>query len=387
MVPPPAEGEPYKSQGELHAIAGQTMATAGPARLMPDALLRNAASGATRSVMPGCQRVKFPREFSGLDVLTVLTLDLEKGIAPVDIDAVLGSGENVYAAHDSLYVATSRFEDGGAGSGEMVTRVHRFETGTETRTVYRATGSVLGTVLNQFAFSQHEGHLRVASTTGWEPTASESHVTVLTERGDQLVRVGRVGGLGRGERIRGVRFLGDVGYVVTFRQTDPLYTVDLSKPKNPAVRGELKIPGYSAYLHPIGDGLLLGVGRDGDLAGRLSGTQVSLFDVSDLDRPRRVGQITVDTRSQSAVEWDHHAFLWWPRTRTAIVPFDNGFIGVKVESRRLGEIGRIGFPGVDVGQRSVVVGGRLLLISPTLITTARLRDLTGLGYLRPAPFA
>ena len=97
--------------------------------------------------------------------------------------------------------------------------------------------------------------------------------------------VGRVGGLGRGERVYAVRFVDDVGYVVTFRQVDPLYTLDLSNAERPRVLGELKIAGYSSYLHPIGDDLLLGIGQDATEQGRTLGTQLSLFDVSDLRRP------------------------------------------------------------------------------------------------------
>jgi uncharacterized secreted protein with C-terminal beta-propeller domain len=89
------------------------------------------------------------------------------------------------------------------------------------------------------------------------------------------------------ERVKAVRFMGTQAYVVTFRQTDPLYVIDLADPTNPVVTGELKIPGYSAYLHPVGDGLLLGVGQSAELDGRTLGTQMSLFDVSDPANPQR----------------------------------------------------------------------------------------------------
>ena len=105
--------------------------------------------------------------------------------------------------------------------------------------------------------------LRAATTVGWGPRP-RARSRRSPRRDGQLVQRGQVGGLGRGERIYAVRFIGDVGYVVTFRQTDPLYTVDLADPDRPRVVGELKIPGYSAYLHPVGDDLLLGVGPGGD---------------------------------------------------------------------------------------------------------------------------
>ena len=123
---------------------------------------------------------------------------------------------------------------------------------------------------------------------GAQQRDSESAVTVLREQGGRLAQIGQVGGLGRGERIYAARFLGDVGYLVTFRQVDPLYTIDLSNPAAPKVAGELKITGYSAYLHPIGEDLLLGVGQEASEQGRRLGAQVSLFDVSDPASPKRL---------------------------------------------------------------------------------------------------
>src|SRR5205823_490956 len=114
--------------------------------------------------------------------------------------------------------------------------------------------------------SENDGLLRVASTgvAPWgEPgPSSESYVTVLGERDGRLVVRGRLDGIGPGERIQGVRFVDDRGYVVTFRQTDPLFVVDLADPARPAARGELWMPGYSSYLHPIGGDLMIGVGQD-----------------------------------------------------------------------------------------------------------------------------
>ena len=143
---------------------------------------------------------------------------------------------------------------------------------------------------------------------------------MLEEREGKLVAVGRVGGLGRGERIYAVRFIGDVGYVVTFRQVDPLYTLDLSDPARPRVLGELKIPGYSAYLHPIGDDLLLGVGQDAD-RGRQAARHAALA-VRRLGprRPARLAPADAAGAGSSEAEYDHHAFLYWPPARLTVVP-------------------------------------------------------------------
>lgn len=140
---------------------------------------------------------------------------------------------------------------------------------------------------------------------------------VLAQRNASLTEIGRVDGLGKGERIHSVRFIGAGAYVVTFRQTDPLYTLDLKDPRRPRLTGELKITGYSAYLHPTADGRLLGVGQDADTSGRTSGLQISLFDVS--GEPRRVGARKLPGTSSRA-EFDPHAFLYWPETGLTVVP-------------------------------------------------------------------
>jgi hypothetical protein len=149
-------------------------------------------------------------------------------------------------------------------------------------------------------------------------------VYVLAQQGGELVQVGAVEGLGMGEQIYSVRFVGPVGYVVTFRQTDPLYTVDLRNPSAPVVRGELKIPGYSAYLHPVDDTRLIGVGQDATDTGQVLGTQVSLFDVSDLTSPARIAKYTLQG-SYSEAEVDPHAFLYWPETGLLVVPLESWY--------------------------------------------------------------
>ena len=110
---------------------------------------------------------------------------------------------------------------------------------------------------------------------------------------------------------------------MTFRQTDPLYVIDLSDPANPVLDGELKIPGYSAYLHPVGDGLLLGVGQNATDDGRILGTQLSLFDVSDPTNPQQIDTLPIGGSSE--VEWDHKAFLYWPEDGTIVLPVSPGW--------------------------------------------------------------
>lgn len=149
-----------------------------------------------------------------------------------------------------------------------------------------------------------------------EPPQPANHVFVLQAHPTTgaLEVVGHVDGIAPGETVQSVRMMGEKGYVVTFRQTDPLFTLDLSDPTAPAVVGELHMPGYSAYLHPLGDDHLIGVGMAGLDTGELTGLAVNLFDVSDLSAPRLVEQFELDPGdnawSWSEAMWDHHAFTY-----------------------------------------------------------------------------
>lgn len=289
--------------------------------------------------MVECDRVHIPGEFSGFGSMNVLTIDPEKGLELLDATSVLTTGQTVYASTDRLAVATSRPPEfdpqTGApvdGDQEFRTAIHNFDITDNTATNYVASGSVPGSMLSQYSLSERGGYLRVATTNeGWwndGQSQSESFITVLEEVGTELKEVGQVGELGKGERIFAVRFMEDVAYVVTFRQTDPLYTIDLSDPTKPTTTGELKIPGFSNYLHPVGNGFLVGVGQDGTDDGRTTGALMSAFDVSDLLNPTRVATMRLapegidgdNSYSDSPVGWNARAFTWWNSDRLAIVP-------------------------------------------------------------------
>jgi hypothetical protein len=348
-------------------------------------------------------------------MLTVLTLDLDKGLEPVDSDAIVADGRIVYASPESLYVATERWADRpvtgqeGEVADGVTTAIHKFDIGDPQRTHYRASGHVTGVLLSQWSLSEHKGALRVASTdtpTWWNPGSrreSESFVTVLREQAGELNAVGRVGELGRGERIYSVRFMGDTGYVVTFRQVDPLYTLDLSNPERPAVLGELKIPGFSSYLHPIGEDLILGVGQDADDEGRVLGSQLAIFDVSNLRKPSRLHHVTLG-RGNSEAEYDHHAFLYWPLTRLAVIPLQSyaengvgeyfsGALGFTLgRARGIDQLGKVSHENASPGQsgkqiapgmpirRSLVVRGALYTVSDAGVLASSLTALTELGW-------
>jgi len=282
-----------------------------------------------------CESISRPARYSGTNLLTVLTFDVARDSlgdgSPVTIAA---DGDTVYSNGTSLYVASNQAWTqlvpalAAQTPAEPRTEIYRFDT-TTTPPRFVAGGSVPGYLINQYAMSEWDGRLRVATTIetvdgGSGAPQSHSGVYVLETRGDRLVQVGAVDGLGKGEHIYAVRFVGPVGYVVTFRQTDPLYTVDLCDPTAPVVRGELKIPGYSAYLHPVDETRLIGIGQDATDTGQVRGTQVSLFDVSNLDAPARIAQYTL-SGSYSEAEADPHAFLYWPADGLLVVPLQSRY--------------------------------------------------------------
>jgi hypothetical protein len=281
-----------------------------------------------------CSTVAAPNEFAGLGLSWIASIDLHGSGEPVGSAGIVSNGETVYASTTSIYLATVSW-DWYQPQGQMLdvvrspeappTLIHKFSLGEGGTASYVASGEVPGQLLNQFSMSEYEGDLRVATTTqdwiGAQP--STSAVRVLRADGNELVQIGIVDGLGETEQIYAVRFLGTQGYVVTFRQTDPLYVIDLSDPAAPVLTGELKIPGFSAYLHPVGDGLLLGVGQDASDQGQVQGTQLSLFDVSDPANPQQLSTLPIGGYSEA--EWDHHAFLYWAEDGTIVLPVSPGW--------------------------------------------------------------
>ena len=385
---------------------------------VPQTVLRSKLSGKTfRRSMVACDDVRHPRRFSGLDLLTVLTIDLDKGLFNVDRDAIMAGAQTVYASTTGLYVASQRYdqslETGRAIPQRSRTDIHRFDISKPDVTSFASSGSVAGFVLNQYSMSEFEGALRVASTEqpvwfqGRTDGESESFVSVLAEHGRSLDLLGRAEGLGRGERIYAVRFVGDKGYVVTFRQVDPLYTLDLSKKTDPRVVGELKILGYSAYLHPISDDLLLGVGQDATAQGRTTGTQLSLFDVSNPRLPARKAGVALGGGASSSAEFDPHAFLFWKPSNLAVIPLTtygdrgqsfSGAVGFRIGAASIAEAGRIAHPPdaadstytPEIG-RSLVIGDALYTLSYAGLAANRLDNLASLSFTafprepRPAP--
>lgn len=404
---------------QVRPLVAAYVAERGRDALIPD--LRTSAT--ERANLFECRHLMYPEARAGFGLLSVIAFDP----ASPDPSGVglLASGWQIYGSASSLYVAQDSrwWYWTGPEDTFTATHIHKFDLNAGNPT-YRASGQVDGWLLNQFSMSEYDGHLRVATTDQsnfgfWggpavdggvvdvdappggtdagsgstdggsastdagsaEPIPSDktvvdlregtdeadvdaNNVFVLRQNGGSLDVVGGIRGIAPTERIYAVRFVGERGYVVTFRQTDPLFTVDLSDPENPALVGELHIPGYSGYLHPFGDGHLIGIGRNGTEDGRILGLQISVFDVSDPASPTRTAQHEIaygDTGwSWSEAEHDHHAFTFYEREGLLAIPVTledwsredgayshfSGVIVFDVDGDSIAERGRVSHSGM-----------------------------------------
>ena len=227
--------------------------------------------------------------------------------------SIIGYTNGHYASSKSFYLVSNQYPiyfD--FRNYKHRSTIYKFNLNGELK--YSGYGFVNGKILNQFSLSEYQNILRIATTQGfsWSSDGTKNQIYNLKEVNSLLEIQSVLSGLGKkNEVIKAVRFMGNRAYVVTFRQTDPLYTIDLTDPKNPKKMGELQVSGYSAYLHPIGENQILGIGREADEEGRLRGLKVELFDVSDFANP-----ISIDTKNiegkwlYSELENDHHALAF-----------------------------------------------------------------------------
>jgi uncharacterized secreted protein with C-terminal beta-propeller domain len=278
---------------------------------------------------------------------SVVTLDL--GNKTINSELILAGASIIYASKDHLFLAGTIWngwstlkgteQEPPAGASSSWTTIHQFDARQADRTRYVASGTVPGNLLNQFSMDEHEGTLRLALTEsryvdvpqtgrwgGWRPTDTVSNITTMKPEGSSLRIIGKTPDLAPGERIFSSRFDGNRGFIVTFRQVDPLFAIDLADPTQPKVLGELKIPGFSDYMQFTDKDTLLTIGRDADPStGQALGLKLSLFDVSDMTKPMEIHNHIIPNPgwASSEASHDHKAFTYFAHTGHLAIPLSS----------------------------------------------------------------
>ena len=281
-----------------------------------------------------CSEVTVPDDESGPGTLAVVGFD------PASPETWSGAGVATdstiaYFSTDRMYLATTAYPefwggpccfegDVGVGDSDGSSELFAFDLdGTDT--AYLASGEVDGSIADRWSMDEYGDVLRVAvGPTG--RTGDFNSIVTLREEGDDLVEVGRLDKLGVGETIESMRWFDGLAIMVTFRQVDPLYAVDLTDPADPRLMGKLKIPGFSEYLHPLGSHRLVGIGQ-GAAASDAWGAQAALFNVSDLTDPRQLDVVTYGSGSTAGAATDPRQFTWLPDERTVLTVVTKGGVG------------------------------------------------------------
>lgn len=363
-----------------------------------------------------CRSFYRPTDSHARGISSIISFDLLGNQVYWDADHVVSNWATFYSSKDTLLLAEPAHDwwwYWWYQNDPDQLNIHAFDISTPGKTRYAGSGRVDGQIVDQFSLDEDNGAIRVATTTGllwrwWaddeERPELENHVWVLEDHGVHLDIVGHIGGIAKGERIMSSRFQGNKGYLVTFQFIDPLFTLDLSDRRNPRVIGELKVPGFSTYLHPIADGKLLSIGIDGTERWR---TQVSMFDVSDFANPKLDAALPVEapnTWGWSEALYDHKAFQYWapkgllaiPQSTYAYVNADGYYryrylsqlvlVNVDPANSSLGIKGKIDHSAyyeaepdvwwryVDI-RRSIFMGDYVYAISDKAITAHRVTDL------------
>jgi uncharacterized secreted protein with C-terminal beta-propeller domain len=272
-----------------------------------------------------CGSIYRPETANGTGTVSLISFDLADPQGDLSRQTIISNSGLIYANQNHLYIATMEDNfwrwlpvlESDAEQPIPGTTLHKFVLGEKPQ--YLASGRVDGYLINQFAMDEKDDLLRVVTTTDawWSDEPPQNSLFILQQKDFALTLRSRLDNLGKpGERIYAARFLADQGFLVTFEQIDPLYTLDLSDPDNPRIAGELEVPGFSTYLHPLEAGLLLAIGRSVDS----NSITLSLFDTSDFDNPQLLHKQEIGKGSYSTAEYNHKAFTWYPDEQMLALP-------------------------------------------------------------------
>ncbi|MEK3854545.1 beta-propeller domain-containing protein [Cytobacillus sp. FSL H8-0458] len=254
--------------------------------------------------------------------INIAVLDLNAGRKPLAVTSYLGSGNEFYMSKNNLYLAATQYNNEIIADRQMPhpdTSIFKFNI-KDGKVEFQTSAEIKGNVLNQFSMDEYNGNFRVVTTKGeaWDERTPSSNSLYILDR--NLKQIGQLEDLAKGERIYSARFMNDRIYMVTFKETDPLFVIDGSNPEKPYILGELKIPGFSNYLHPLDENHLIGFGHDTKITGgkeagsqpviATDGVKISLFDVSDTSNPvEKDTEIIGGRGTYSPLNYDHKALL------------------------------------------------------------------------------
>jgi Beta propeller domain len=287
--------------------------------------ITDSAGAADVASGPSCSDLYASSIADGTAYTSIVSVDLQHP-GPVKAATIISRAGAVYASPDALYIAVPHSWQYSHGNSDDLSTVHKFRiSDTAGQTRYVASGSVKGRALNQFAMDEREDVFRIATTDGHAPNPDAvSYMTSFAEQGDELVQLDQIGGIAPSEDIRSVRFDGDHAFLVTFKKTDPLFAFDLSNPVALRQLGELKIPGFSTYMHLLDSGHLLTIGYDADDHGDFAffdGIMLQIFDVTNLNAPTLLHKHIIGTRGSSSEALTNHlAFTWYPERGLLALP-------------------------------------------------------------------
>ncbi|MBR1762287.1 MAG: beta-propeller domain-containing protein [Eubacterium sp.] len=233
-------------------------------------------------------------------------MDITNGDKAKKTKAVIGSASNVYCNENNLYIAGQTYDYKSDYLASKCIIVKYSLDKTDIKLV--ATGKVNGDVKSQYSMDEKDGYFRIATT---KHTQNGRDINVLYILDEELDEVGRVNGFAKNEHIEAVKYIGDMAYVITYERTDPLFIIDLSKPKNPEILGEVKISGFSTMLVPINEKTLLGIGystEENDFGESINGLKLALFDISNPANPRVIGEKEIEG-AESSVQYEPKALV------------------------------------------------------------------------------
>ncbi len=278
-----------------------------------------------------CTEIGYIEPIQAYNFITIASISMEDEDKPIEKETIVGSGQNVYASLDNIYIAQTNYPTYYMRVGEIAedftekTVITKFALDNG-KINYAGRGEVKGHILNQFSMDEFEDNFRIATTIGQVSRTGGSSTNNIYVLDDDLTVIGELEDLAPGEKIYSARFMGEKAYLVTFKKVDPLFVIDLSNPRNPSVLGKLKIPGYSDYLHPYDENHIIGIGKEaveaeeGDFAW-YQGIKIAIFDVSDVENPIELHKVVIGDRgTDSPLLYDHKALLFDKERNLFVIP-------------------------------------------------------------------